>query len=77
MNLLKQEPVPDVRAKERNKMKKNKDSVKLILTIRGNSIFDTANMVNKHYDYVYKTYPGASVSKIAEIISSLSAHDDV
>jgi len=41
----------------------------------GNSIHDVANMVGKHYDYVYKTYPGASVSKIAEIISSLSAFD--
>jgi len=56
-------------------MKKSKDSVKLILNEWGNSIHDVANMVGKHYDYVYKTYPGASVSKIAEIISSLSAFD--
>ena len=55
----------------------NRDSVKLLLTDWGNTIMAVANMVNKHYDYVYKTYPGASVSKMAEIISSLSAHDTV
>ena len=53
----------------------NKDSVKLLLTDWGNTIMAVANMVGKHYDYVYKTYPGASVSKIAEIISFLSSQD--
>ena len=53
----------------------NKDSVKLLLTDWGNTIMAVANMVGKHYDYVYKTYPGASVSKIAKIISFLSSHD--
>ena len=53
----------------------NRDSVKLLLTDWGNTIMAVANMVGKHYDYVYKTYPGASVSKIAEIISFLSSQD--
>ena len=57
------------------KWRREKRRVKLLLTDWGNTIMAVANMVNKHYDYVYKTYPGASVSKIAEIISFLNSHD--
>ncbi len=48
-----------------------KRRIQLHLIKKGNSKKDAADMVNKNYEYVAKTYRNASVSKKAEIISSL------
>ena len=54
-----------------NESTAEKKKIELHLIKKGNSKKDAADMVNKNYKYVAKTYRNASVSKKAEIISSL------
>ena len=49
----------------------SKDVVITRLIKNGNTESDAKKMADKHFDYVIKTYPTSTLTKIAEIIITL------
>ena len=64
-------------SKSINENKVEKEKIFKMLVKRGDTPIDARYEVNKSYDFVKKRYPKASVSKKAEIISSLSKFESV
>ena len=64
-------------SKSINENKVEKEKIFKMLVKRGDTPIDARYEVNKSYDFIKKRYPKASVSKKAEIISSLSKFESV
>ena len=64
-------------SKSINENKVEKEKIFKMLVKRGDTPIDARYEVNRSYDFVKKRYPKASVSKKAEIISSLSKFESI